>query len=64
MPDNNVNEEPQPDPAGSTTMFRRFVADNNEPEVAPKRPVTPYVLAAVGALVAIGLIVAVVVMWS
>ncbi|GLU47707.1 hypothetical protein Nans01_20580 [Nocardiopsis ansamitocini] len=52
------------DPAGSTQMFRRFVAENNEPEAAPKRPVTPYVLAGIGVVVAIGIIVAVVLAWS
>ncbi|GAA1769236.1 MULTISPECIES: hypothetical protein [Streptomonospora] len=58
------NEKEQGDPAGSTMMFRRFVADNNEPDAAPKRPITPYVLAGVGAVLAIGIIVAVVVTWS
>ncbi|WP_285758933.1 hypothetical protein [Nocardiopsis ansamitocini] len=58
------NEEPKMDPAGSTQMFRRFVAENNEPEAAPKRPVTPYVLAGIGVVVAIGIIVAVVLAWS
>ncbi|NYE49286.1 hypothetical protein HDA32_004406 [Spinactinospora alkalitolerans] len=58
------HEEQQTDPAGSTQMFRRFVADNNEPEAAPKRPVTPYVLAAVGAVVAIAIILTVVMTWS
>jgi len=63
MSDKNDPEQ-QGDPAGSTMMFRRFVADNNEPEAAPKRPITPYVLAAVGALLAIGIIITVVVTWS
>jgi hypothetical protein len=45
-------------------MFRRFVADNKETEPAPRRPITPYVLAAIGAVVAIGIIVTVVVTWS
>ncbi|MUL42656.1 hypothetical protein FZ103_16005 [Streptomonospora sp. PA3] len=58
------NDQEQGDPAGSTMMFRRFVADNKEPEAAPKRPVTPYVLAAVGAVLAIGIIVTVVLTWS
>ncbi|MGI5120693.1 hypothetical protein ACQEU5_14320 [Marinactinospora thermotolerans] len=58
------NQEQPNDPAGSTTMFRRFVAENNEPEEAPRRPITPYVLAAVGAIVAIGIIVVVVMTWS
>ncbi|WP_067968600.1 hypothetical protein [Nocardiopsis trehalosi] len=62
MPENK-NEE-QNDPAGSTMMFRRFVADNKETEPAPRRPITPYVLAAIGAVVAIGIIVTVVVTWS
>ncbi|CAM4203397.1 hypothetical protein GCM10009799_52170 [Nocardiopsis rhodophaea] len=61
---NNTEQEQQVDPAGSTMMFQRFVKENNEPEPAPKRPVTPYVLAGVGAIVAIGIIVAVVMMWS
>lgn len=52
------------DPAGSTQMFRRFVNENKEPEAAPKRPVTPYVLAGVGVLVAIGIILTVVLTWS
>ncbi|QBI53003.1 hypothetical protein [Streptomonospora litoralis] len=59
-----MNDQEQGDPAGSTMSFRRFVADNKEPEAAPKRPVTPYVLAAVGALLAIGIIITVVVTWS
>ncbi|GAB3497085.1 hypothetical protein GCM10027440_50170 [Nocardiopsis coralliicola] len=45
-------------------MFRRFVSENQQPEEAPRRPVTPYVLAGVGALVAIAIIVAVVMTWS
>ncbi|MFD0776944.1 hypothetical protein ACFQZ2_23665 [Streptomonospora algeriensis] len=62
MSDNN--DEEQGDPAGSTMMFRRFVTDNKEPEAAPKRSMTPYVLAGVGALLAIGIIVTVVITWS
>ncbi|TDQ43911.1 hypothetical protein [Actinorugispora endophytica] len=58
------NEEQSVDPAGSTQMFRRFVTENNEPETAPKRPITPYVLAGVGVVVAIGIILAVVLTWS
>ncbi|WP_017537111.1 MULTISPECIES: hypothetical protein [Nocardiopsis] len=57
------NEE-NVDPAGSTVMFQKFVSDNNEPQAAPRRPVTPYVLAGVGAVVAIAIIVGVVVAWS
>ncbi|GAA1082951.1 hypothetical protein [Nocardiopsis composta] len=57
------NEE-NVDPAGSTTMFRRFVAENQQSEPEPRRPITPYVLAGVGALVAIAIIVGVVLTWS
>lgn len=57
------NEE-NVDPAGSTVMFQKFVAENNEPEAAPRRSMTPYVLAGVGAVVAVAIIVAVVVTWS
>ncbi|MBV2363356.1 hypothetical protein ACFPZ0_24705 [Streptomonospora nanhaiensis] len=62
MSDNKDQE--QVDPAGSTMMFRRFVAENREPETQPKPPITPYILAGVGAIVAIGIIVAVVMTWS
>ncbi|MDA2814617.1 hypothetical protein O4J56_28495 [Nocardiopsis sp. RSe5-2] len=57
------NEE-NVDPAGSTVMFQKFVSDNDEPEAAPRRSMTPYVLAGVGAVVAVAIIVAVVVTWS
>ncbi|RCV58139.1 hypothetical protein [Marinitenerispora sediminis] len=58
------NEEKQADPAGSTMMFRRFVAENKETETAPRRPLTPYILAGVGVVVAVGIIVTVVMTWS
>ncbi|GAB3438102.1 hypothetical protein GCM10027570_00990 [Streptomonospora sediminis] len=60
---NNPNPE-QGDPAGSTMMFHRFVSENKESDAAPKRPVTPYILAGVGAVLAIAIIITVVVMWS
>lgn len=56
-------EQPN-DPAGSTMMFRRFVSDNNEPASAPRRPVVPYLLTAIAVVVAIGIIVSVVMVWS
>ncbi|WP_026123514.1 hypothetical protein [Nocardiopsis chromatogenes] len=57
------NEE-NVDPAGSTVMFQKFVSENDEPQAAPRRPMTPYILAGVGAVVAVAIIVAVVVTWS
>ncbi|MDA2806463.1 hypothetical protein [Nocardiopsis suaedae] len=57
------NEE-NVDPAGSTVMFQKFVSENDEPQAPPRRPITPYVLAGAGAVVAIAIIVAVVVTWS
>ncbi len=59
------NNEEQPDPASSTMMFRKFVDSNDEPTSTPPRPpVTPYVLAAVGVVLAIGIVVTVVITWS
>ncbi|WP_106585342.1 hypothetical protein [Murinocardiopsis flavida] len=56
--------DPQPDPASSTQMFRQFVSENNEPEAAPRRPIVPYLLIALVVVVAIGIIASVVMMWS
>lgn len=58
------NNDPDMDPAGTTQHFRRFVDDNPEPEEAPRRPILPLVLAGVGALLAIGVIVVLVMAFS
>lgn len=54
------NNEPNPDPAGTTQHFRRFVDENPEPEERARRPILPLVLAGVGVLLAIGIVVALV----
>lgn len=54
------NNEPNPDPAGTTQHFRRFVDDNPEPEESARRPILPLVLAGVGGVLAIGIVVALV----
>ena len=54
------NNDPNQDPAGTTQHFRRFVDENPEPEVAPRRPILPLVLAGVGVVLAIAIIVALV----
>ncbi|WP_046468450.1 hypothetical protein [Allosalinactinospora lopnorensis] len=66
MPQNpkDQDNEEQNDPAGSTMMFRKFVDTNDEPAAPPKPPITPYILAAVGVIVAVAIVVAVVMTWS
>lgn len=56
------NEEEQFDPAASTQHFRRFVAENKEPEAAARPSVVPYLLVGAVALAVIALIV-VLVLW-
>ncbi|RKS10400.1 hypothetical protein DFP74_6166 [Nocardiopsis sp. Huas11] len=54
------NPEPNQDPAGNTQHFRRFVDENPQPEETARRPVLPIVLAAVGVILAVAVIVALV----
>ncbi|RNL85552.1 hypothetical protein [Halostreptopolyspora alba] len=59
------NNEEQNDPASSTMMFRKFVDTNDEPASTPPRPpITPYVLAGLGVVVAVGIVVFVIMTWS
>lgn len=52
------NNDPNMDPAGTTQHFRRFVDENPETEEPARRPITPLVLAAVGAVLAIAVVIA------
>lgn len=54
------NNDPNLDPAGTTQHFRRFVDENPNAEEPDRRPIMPLVLAAVGVVLAIAIIVALV----
>lgn len=58
------NNDPNIDPAGTTQHFRRFVDENPAPEEPARRPILPIVLAAVGAVLIIAVIIALVMAFS
>ncbi|NYH53914.1 MULTISPECIES: hypothetical protein [Nocardiopsis] len=54
------NNDSNMDPAGNTQHFRRFVDENPEPEEPARRPILPILLAAVGVVLVIAVIIALV----